>query len=195
MTFVNKHRPDLVAETPPEAAQRVSIPDPALDAQDQVIDQRAFRDLLGCFTTGVVVVTSIGERGGPVGLTVNSFNSLSLEPPLILWSISLRAPSLSAFRSYGYFAVNILSAEQRDLCRRFATPAEDKFAGVEYGRGLGNVPIISNSVGHLECQAWARYSGGDHEIHVGRVLRLHRSERAPLVYHRGAFRQLAPADT
>lgn len=159
------------------------------------IDQRELRDVMGAFATGVAVVTTLSERGRPVGLTVNSFNSVSLDPPLVLWSLSLSAPSLAAFRTHDYFAVNILSEHQIDLCRQFAVPSPDKFAGVVTTPGVGGVPLIKDVAAILECRTYARYPGGDHEIYVGEILSLRAEDRSPLVIHRGAFKRLVPTST
>lgn len=148
--------------------------------------------MLGSFATGVAVVTTQGEDGAPVGVTVNSFNSVSLDPPLVLWSLSLRAPSLRAFRSHDYFAVNILAADQERLCMQFAKPAADKFAGVAFAAGRSGVPLIGGAAATLECSTYARYPGGDHEIYLGEILSLHAEAREPLVLHRGAFKRFDP---
>ncbi|MYZ49463.1 flavin reductase family protein [Propylenella binzhouense] len=155
------------------------------------IDPRQLRDVLGAFATGVVVVTTQRRDGEPVGLTVNSFNSVSLDPPLILWSLSLAAPSLPAFRSHDFFGINILSERQRELCVRFARPAADKFAGVRFDRSVGGTPLLHDAAAHLVCRTYARYPGGDHEIYVGEVLSIEDFARPPLVFHQGSFRRLA----
>jgi len=151
------------------------------------LDRRALRAALGCFATGIAVVTTRGAAGAPVGLTVNSFNSVSLDPPLILWSISLTAPSISAFRDYNAFAVNILAADQSALCTRFATPNPDKFSGVGWREGHLGVPLIEGTVAQFECSTHARHAGGDHEIYLGRVVALRSREGAPLIVWRGTF--------
>lgn len=156
----------------------------------QTIETRHLRDCLGAFTTGVVVVTTLDPDGRPVGLTINSFNSVSLVPPLILWSLSLRAPSLSAFRASGGFVINILSEGQDDLGRRFATPSVDKFAGVRHRPGVLGMPILAETAAYLECRSYARTPGGDHEIHLGEVVALQDHGHEPLIYHRGLFRRL-----
>jgi flavin reductase (DIM6/NTAB) family NADH-FMN oxidoreductase RutF len=167
---------------------------PVVKDEHDHVDPQQMREVLGCFATGVVVVTTLGEEGAPVGLTVSSFNSVSLHPPLVLWSISLKAPSLTAFRRHDYFAINILAAGQRDLCMRFAKPSENKFADVAYEAGVGGIPLLHDAAAHLECRTVARYPGGDHEIYVGHVLSLKSFDRDPIVFHRGAFRELLPLD-
>jgi len=151
------------------------------------IDNQTLRQALGCFTTGVAVVTTLGDNNAPVGLTVNSFSSVSLDPPLILWSIGLNAPSLGAFREHPTFVVNILSAEQQALCQQFAQPAEDKFNGIDWEHGLNGAPVLANSLAVLQCRSYERYPGGDHEIQLGEVMTLEYHDKEPLVFHRGQF--------
>ncbi len=151
------------------------------------LDPKALRSALACFATGVAVVTTRGEGGAPVGLTVNSFNSVSLDPPLILWSIALSAPSLGAFRAHKAFAVNILAADQVDTCTRFATPLPDKFSGIDCHEGFCGVPLIEGTVAHFECITHARHAGGDHEIYLGEVVAMRSSEATPLIVWRGTF--------
>lgn len=152
------------------------------------VDAATFRSALGRFVTGVTVMTARAPDGRLAGMTASSFNTLSLDPPLILWSIALKSPSLEVFREAGRFAVNILAQDQQALARRFSHAAADKFAGVEIHDGLGGAPLVAGAVAHLECELAARYPGGDHEILIGRVVRA-RAEAAlaPLVYCRGQF--------
>ena len=156
----------------------------------QPFDPRRLRTVLGSFTTGVVIVTSVGDEGRPIGLTVNSFNSVSMEPPLILWSLALKSPSLNAFRTHNWFAINILAEDQEPLCRQFATPSEDKFVNLEFDVGETGVPVLRGTAAYLECSTYARYAGGDHEIYVGEVRAMHDRGLSPLVFHRGAIRRL-----
>ena len=168
-----------------QALQSVrDLRDPSLPP---VIDPADYRAVLGRFVTGVTIMTAVAPDGGRIGVTANSFNTVSLNPPLILWSLALRAPSLSVFRSQDYFAVNILAREQRHLALQFARPAEDKFANVETREGIGGVPLLVGAIAHLECKVEHRYPGGDHEIIVGRVLRMDSFEFSPLVFHGGNF--------
>lgn len=154
------------------------------------VDLGELRSALGCFATGVAVVTTVGDHGAPVGLTISSFNSVSLKPPLVLWSLANSAPSIDAFRQHGDFAINILAADQIDICNQFARPSENKFEGVRYRDGFNGVPLIEGAAARLECKAYATYPGGDHEIHLGEVVDLMTSQRSPLVFHRGQFTQL-----
>ncbi len=154
------------------------------------VDPKDLREALGNFTTGVAIATTIGDGGAPVGVTINSFNSVSLDPPLILWSLANSAPSFGAFRSNPSFAINLLAADQQDTCMQFARPSEDKFRGVGHRTGFGGVPLIDGAAVQFECRSYARYPGGDHEIHVGEVVRISVSDRPPLVFHRGRFKSV-----
>jgi 3-hydroxy-9,10-secoandrosta-1,3,5(10)-triene-9,17-dione monooxygenase reductase component len=152
------------------------------------VDEATFRRALGRFVTGVTVMTARAADGRLAGMTVNSFNTLSLDPPLVLWSIALKSPSFPVFHDAGRYAVNILAQDQQALARQFSHAALDKFAGVEIHGGLGGVPLISGAAAHLECELAARHPGGDHEILVGRVVRARAEDGlAPLAYCRGQF--------
>ncbi|MFA7291439.1 MAG: flavin reductase family protein [Rhodocyclaceae bacterium] len=155
-------------------------------------DCRNFRAALGSFATGIAVVTACAPDGSFVGLTVNSFNSVSLEPPLVLWSLDLGSPSLEAFSSASHYAVNILAAGQSDLSQRFSTRLDDKFGDLAVCVGVGGVPLLHGCCAWFECANEVQYPGGDHRIFVGRVERFSGDpERAPLVYHGGRYRRLA----
>jgi len=157
------------------------------------VEASAFRVALGRFLTGVTVVTTRAADGRVAGITVSSFNTLSLDPPLVLWSISLSSPSLPIFREARRFAVNILAAEQQTLARQFAFGAPDKFAGVETRQGIGGVPLLAGAIAHLECDLVDLHPGGDHEILVGKLIRADAvADRPPLAYHRGRFGAFAP---
>lgn len=151
----------------------------------QAVDARDLRRSLGCFPTGVAVVTAMSQQGQPIGVTISSFNSVSMDPPLILWSLALKAASLEDFRASGAFAVNVLSEGQSDLPRIFSSPVEDRFDGVTWHKGQGGAPILAGSAAVFECSTYARYDGGDHEIFVGRVERHGRSDAAPLLFANG----------
>ncbi|MBI4754113.1 MAG: flavin reductase family protein [Betaproteobacteria bacterium] len=154
-------------------------------------DARALRDALGGFATGVTVITTCGDDGRPVGLTVSSFNSVSLDPPLVLWSLSLHSPNLAAFRRCSHYAVNVLAAEQEGLSAHFAASGIDRFGGMEVQPGLGGAPLLPGCCAWFECRNEARHAGGDHIIFVGRVERFAREDRAPLLFHGGRYRRLA----
>jgi 3-hydroxy-9,10-secoandrosta-1,3,5(10)-triene-9,17-dione monooxygenase reductase component len=162
----------------------------------QSIDARAFRNALGQFATGVTIVTACGDSGERVGATVSSFNSVSLDPPLVLWSLDKGAYSRAAFESSTHFAVHVLTLDQAELARRFAQRGTDKFACVECRPGLGDIPLIGECAACFECETRHRYDGGDHVIFVGEVKRFTHVAGKPLLFHGGAFaevRQLARA--
>jgi flavin reductase (DIM6/NTAB) family NADH-FMN oxidoreductase RutF len=143
------------------------------------------RATLASFATGVAVITTTTEDGAPHGMTVNSFNAVSLDPALVLWSLALSAGSLPIWRAARGFAVNILAQDQSDLCRLFSSRIEDRFSQVDWHRGLDGLPVLDGAVATLQCRYWARYPGGDHEIMVGHVLACARNDQVPLVYCQG----------
>lgn len=150
-------------------------------------DPRALRNALGNFPTGVAVMTTLRADGSPVGLTVNSFASVSLDPALVLWSLAAKSPSLGAFRAASHFCVNVLSAEQEAICRRFATPEQDKFAGVDWKPGGTGMPVLERCVATFECRSAFNNWGGDHVIFVGHVERYGTHDLPALLFHRGKF--------
>lgn len=151
-------------------------------------DQDLFRTALGRFATGVTIVTARSSDGTLVGLTANSFNSVSLEPPLVLWSLSQRSSSMPVFQAGTHYAINVLSAQQKDLAARFASKGLDRWAGVAYTEGVAGAPLIDGAIATFECFNRSRYEEGDHVIFVGQVERCqHRSELRPLLYHGGRF--------
>jgi 3-hydroxy-9,10-secoandrosta-1,3,5(10)-triene-9,17-dione monooxygenase reductase component len=150
-------------------------------------DQAAFRRALGTFATGVTVVTARAPGGGDVGVTASSFNSVSLDPPLVLWSLNNSSSSLGAFLEGGRFAVHILAADQQELANRFAGRSGDRFAGLDVDRGDGDVPLLRHYAACFECRLAYCYEGGDHRILVGEVVRFHARDGKPLVYHGGRF--------
>ena len=150
-----------------------------------------FRSALGMFATGVTIVTARTADGRCVGLTANSFNSVSLDPPLVLFSLHRAAYSLGAFTDGGHFAVNILSETQRELSQRFAKALVDKWSGVDYEIWETGAPILKGCIAAFECRTRALYDGGDHVIFLGEVLRLRcEIEGRPLLYYRGRYRGL-----
>ena len=150
-------------------------------------DSREFRRTLGAFTTGVTVMTTLDTDGRAYGVTANSFSSVSLDPPLILWSQALTSSSYAAFRDCERFVVNILAAHQIGVSAQFARSGEDKFRGIDVRAGLGGVPIIDECAAYLECTKVAAHPGGDHVVYIGRVERIHRSEHRPLAYGDGRY--------
>ncbi|GAA2911416.1 flavin reductase family protein [Streptosporangium fragile] len=155
---------------------------------------RSLREALGRYATGVAVVTTALPEGGRAGVTVNSFTSVSLDPPLVLWCLSRRAPSAPAFLAAGRFAVNVLAADQEHLSRRFATPLPDKFAGVETRPGPGGVPVLAGTLARFTCRTAATYDGGDHVIFVGEIEHFECSDGDPLVFHSGGYREFSPPE-
>lgn len=150
-------------------------------------DPMEFRKTLGTFTTGVCVITTRAPDGEPVGLTANSFNSVSLDPPMVLWSLAKTSRNLEAFENAEHWAVHILAQGQEDLSTKFAKSGEDKFAGVETREGVGGIPLLSGCTSLMQCQSEYKYEGGDHIIFVGRVVDFQRDERPPLVFMAGRY--------
>lgn len=146
-----------------------------------------YRHALAQFATGVTIVTTRAADGAPAGLTVNSFNSVSLAPPLILWSLSLKAGSLAAFRDCTSYAINVLAAHQLDVAKRFASRGVDRFAGVAWHAGPLDLPVINGSVATLIARNRNQYLEGDHVIFVGEVTQFDVPGGAPLVFHDGRY--------
>jgi flavin reductase (DIM6/NTAB) family NADH-FMN oxidoreductase RutF/DNA-binding IclR family transcriptional regulator len=157
-------------------------------------DSRELRQVLGAFVTGVTVITTVDAQGRPHGLTVNSFSSVSLDPPLILWSQSLTAPSHPVFRDAERFVVNILADDQVAVSNQFARGNADKFAGCATDPGLGGVPLIRGSAAWLECRRMDAFRGGDHMVFLGQVERIERTGRQPLVFGGGRYLVAQPHD-
>lgn len=156
------------------------------------VDTRAFRRALGNFATGVTVVTAADASGRKVGVTANSFNSVSLDPPLILWSIEKRSTSHAVFEAATHFAVNVLAADQIDLSNNFARPREDRFAEIEYQAGAGGAPVLADCSARFECEKYQQVDGGDHWIMIGKVVAFDDCGRSPLLYHQGAYSMVLP---
>jgi flavin reductase (DIM6/NTAB) family NADH-FMN oxidoreductase RutF len=150
-------------------------------------DERQFRDALAQFATGVTVVCTRAPDGRYVGFTANSFNSVSLTPPLVLWSLSRRSASLPAFEAAQGYAINVLSARQVDLARRFSRPHADRFAGVAHRLGWSDAPLIDGCIAWLECRHHALHRAGDHVLFIGEVVTVERSHGPGLVFHHGRF--------
>ncbi len=159
-----------------------------------VMDSRAFRDALGCFATGITIITAKALDGEVVGFTANSFNAVSLDPPLILFSLGRRAHSLPTFLTTEYFAVNVLREGQEELSNRFAKPLSDKWAGVAFDTWDAGCPILRDALANFECKTRYTHEGGDHVIFVGEVVRMAADrEGSPLLYYRGAYRSIGAA--
>ncbi|MCD2512474.1 flavin reductase family protein [Comamonas endophytica] len=162
---------------------------PSAVAQPPIFTPHDFRKALGQFATGVTIVTALDALGQPVGVTVSSFNSVSLHPPLVLWSMANSAASLPVFMAGTHYAVHVLGAEQKELAMRFATKGIDRWAGVAHQPGHSGVPLLDGAVATFECFNRSRYQEGDHVIFVGEVERCgYRNEAAPLIYHDGRMR-------
>ncbi|WP_108663249.1 flavin reductase [Acuticoccus kandeliae] len=157
-----------------------------------LIDTREMRRALGQFATGVTIVTCLGPDGVPNGMTANSFASVSLDPPLVLWSLDRRARSFAAFSEADRFAFSVLAQDQVELSNRFARPGADKFGEVAWEPGLGGVPLLPDPAAHFECRRHTVFDGGDHLIIVGRVERFVRYERRGLVFAEGRYGAIAP---
>lgn len=156
-------------------------------------DERRFRDALGAFPTGVAIVTGITADGQRLGMTVSSFNSVSTSPPLVLFSIALRAHSFPAWMGMERYSINILSQAQEDVSNRFARALGDKWSNLVLIDGETGLPLLPNTLASFECESYARYDGGDHMIFVGRVIALrttpHKQEQ-PLIFYGGRYRRL-----
>ena len=160
----------------------------------QSFDARELRKVLGAFVTGVTVITALDRAGRPHGLTANSFSSVSLDPPLILWSQSLASPSHPVFLEAERFVVNILADDQVEVSMRFARGGADKFAGCQTRPGLGGVPLIAGCAAYLECRRIDSFPGGDHRVFLGAVERIERTDGAPLVFGGGRYLVAQPHD-
>jgi flavin reductase (DIM6/NTAB) family NADH-FMN oxidoreductase RutF len=154
------------------------------------INTRQLRNALGRFTTGVTIVTCCDAQGGFVGLTANSFNALSLQPPLVLWSLRSSSDSLAAFEAAPRFAVNVLAEAQVDLSRRFAAPGQDRFAEGAWALGGHGAPVLAGCAAVFECESTAHHVMGDHRLFIGQVLACAESALPPLVFQAGHYRLL-----
>lgn len=162
--------------TPPRQAQP-----PSFSAQE-------FRAALGMFATGVTIVTARTADGQLIGLTASSFNSVSLAPPLVLWSLARAAASLPVFSAGSHYAINVLAADQKALAERFASKGADRWRGVTFDEGAGGAPRLHGAAATFECFNRSRYEEGDHVIFVGEVERCtHRKGAAPLLFHGGRY--------
>ncbi|GLR83623.1 flavin reductase [Bradyrhizobium iriomotense] len=159
-----------------------------------LFDSRDLRRVLGTFVTGVTVVTTTDDEGRFHGVTANSFSSVSLDPPLVLWSQAVRSHSHPAFFKAECFAVNILAEDQIELSKRFAKSSHEKFAGIDIDIGSGGVPLLRDCSARLQCRVVSRVPGGDHTIYVGEVLAIDRAERKPLVFGNGQYLLADPHD-
>ena len=148
-------------------------------------DSKFLRKTLGKYSTGVTVVTSIDNDRNPIGMTVNSFTSVSLLPALVLWCIDKKQPSYNSFINAEGYAVNILSKDQNDICYKFASQLDNKFQNVDWKISENGFPLLKNSLAWFDCKKWNYYAGGDHEILVGEVTSFDSLELEPLTYWNG----------
>jgi len=151
------------------------------------LDARELRNCFGKFATGITVITSVAKHGARIGLTVNSFSSLSIDPPMILWSLDNRSLNLEELKEASHFAVNVLASDQVEISNNFASPAEDKFKGIETLEGQFGMPLLKDTVAFLECINVHQYPGGDHTIFVGEVRDFAISNKKPLLYANGQY--------
>jgi flavin reductase (DIM6/NTAB) family NADH-FMN oxidoreductase RutF len=156
---------------------------------DQPVASNDLRSAMGHYLTGVTIVTVTGPDEEPYGLTVTSFNSVSLSPPLILWSLDNRNDRLSLFQDAGGFAVNIMAADQLALCEKFAAADNDRFSNCDWRFGAYGQPLLNNALANLECRPWAEYDGGDHTIFVGEVMTLKQKKGKAAAFFNGKLRQ------
>lgn len=154
------------------------------------MDARRLRTALGRFTTGITIVSCVDEAGAFVGLTVNSFNSVSLDPPLVLWSLRRESPNLAAFEAAPRFAVNVLTEAQIGLSRRFASAQAHRFAEGQWALGAHGAPVLKDGAAVFECEFHARQDAGDHRLYIGRVLAFSENAHAPLLYRSGHYHRL-----
>ena len=162
----------------------------AQTGRDPSLDPPALRVALGGFATGVTIVTCLDRAGTSIGLTVNSFNALSLEPPMVLWSLRLASPSLGAFDGASHFAINVLAESQVDLSRRFASTVPAKFDEGLWGQGVCGVPVLAGCAATFECRLASHQTAGDHRLYFGLVTAMSTQSVPPLVYHGGRYHLL-----
>src|SRR5260370_2182500 len=160
----------------------------------RLFDSRDLRRVLGAFVTGVTVVTTTDDEGRFHGMTANSFSSVSLDPPLVLWSQAIKTQSHSTFFKGERFAVNILAEDQIELSNRFAKSSPEKFADLEVDIGLGGIPLLRGCGARLQCRVVSRVPGGDHTIYLGEVDSIEQAERKPLAFGNGQYLRTSPHD-
>ncbi len=154
------------------------------------VERRTLRHALGEFATGVTVVTARGAGGKLAGVTINSFASVSLDPPLVLWSLALQSSWLTVFESCSHYAINVLANDQTGFSQDFSQSPGDPFAGIDLASGAHGTPMLPGCCAWFECRNEMRYPGGDHLIFVGQVENFRRQEKSPLIFHRGRYRSL-----
>lgn len=157
----------------------------------EAVTSEEFRRACGRFATGVTVATVLDANGAPHGLTVSSFTSVSLDPPLILICLGQAVTVIEAFRAARYFGINVLGAEQRELSDHFARKGHDRFGSIRWHSGTTGVPLLEDTLAEMECEVDQRFIAGDHDIFVGRMVRARVSEGPPLVHFASRYRRLA----
>jgi flavin reductase (DIM6/NTAB) family NADH-FMN oxidoreductase RutF len=160
-----------------------------VEPQGELLNLELLRRAMGRFVTGVTVVTTCGPGGKLEGVTANSFSTVSLDPPLVLWSLSRNSASFAGFHAASHFAINVLRCEQIELSRHFSTRQPDKLAGIAHEPGAGGCPLLANTIAHFECIRETTVDGGDHSIFIGRVLRASFSDGDPLVFSGGRYQR------
>jgi 3-hydroxy-9,10-secoandrosta-1,3,5(10)-triene-9,17-dione monooxygenase reductase component len=155
------------------------------------IDPIQLRNAFGSFITGVTIITGRAPDGTPVGMTANSFSSVSLDPPLALWSVAKTATAFEVFQACSHFTIHVLHSGQEALSRQFASKNTDRFADTVHELGAGDVPVLTDYSARFECEVEHRYPGGDHIILVGRILAFDNRDKEPLVFYKGQYKQLA----
>jgi 3-hydroxy-9,10-secoandrosta-1,3,5(10)-triene-9,17-dione monooxygenase reductase component len=172
-------------------------PGQGMSSRDELMSQVAFdsqefRRALGRFATGITIITARAPDSAPVGLTCNSFGSLSLDPPLVQWSIATSSRNYAALCAATHFAVHVLDSNQGELCWQFSAKNRDRFASLEIEEGLAGLPLLRRYHARFECETHAQLEAGDHMIIIGRVLRLREQDGDPLLFYRGALSRIAP---
>lgn len=147
----------------------------------------ALRRAFGKFATGVAIVTTTDPENNPIGLTINSFSSVSLEPPLVLWSLGNRSQNLELFRNSSHFAINILASDQQEISDKFAKPSEDRFADISWFRGIAELPVIRNTIATFECRRTMTIEMGDHVVFFGAVEDCEQCDLEPLLFFSGQY--------
>lgn len=153
------------------------------------MDPRKLREALGAYATGVTVATARAPDGRPVAMTVNSFTTISLEPPLVLWCAQRDIGPFAAFHAAGHYAVHVLHAGQEDIASHFARDIDDKFAGIRFADGIEGLPLLDDFTARFQCRVERRLDGGDHVMLLGRVLTMDYRPAEPLIFHAGAYRR------
>lgn len=154
------------------------------------IDSREFRNALGQFPTGVTIVTTLDPLGNKIGMTANSFSSVSLDPMLVLWSVAKTCKAFKAFTEAKQFAIHVLHANQKQISSQFASNCDDRFQDIDHATGHGGVPVLREYSARFECDTECLYEGGDHVILLGRVVAFDNKKLPPLVFHAGRYADL-----